>query len=89
MMEHHGVARTRIELAIVATEILAALQKKYGDIRSLRLNDGGWHARTMIAMFQQYDIEIDVWGRYIITTADSEIVERGTLNQLRGNTTLA
>lgn len=88
-MQHHGVARTRIELAAVTTEILAHLQKKYGDIRSLRLNDGGWHTRTMIAMFDAYDIEIDAWGRYIIASVDSEIVERGTLNQLRGLTTLA
>lgn len=88
-MQHHGVARTSIELATIAAEIIERLHHAYGDISSWHITRRAWHNNTVTAMYDHYNIEIDVWGRYIITTADSEIVERGTLNQLRGLTTLA
>lgn len=89
MNQHHGVARTPIELALITSEIIEHLMPTYGDNYAIKISRSAWHIQTAQIVYPKYNMTVDAWGRYIITTRDNTLIERGTLNQLRGNNTLA
>lgn len=89
-MKVYGMARNTLELAALTQEVLEALGTKHGQLNRLIIEHIPSSQKLVaVALLESGWLKVDAWGRYELTNHAAEILDAGTVNQLRGNTTLA